>query len=165
MQQQQSDQLADALKNLADAFAHHSMGGFFHFAKTTELSPSQIGALLHISHHGSLGIMNIGGEMSMTGAGASQMIERLVQQGFVERHEDPEDRRSKRISLTERGERTIRESQAARQLWIADLASRFSDEETGLVLDAMRILTTRMNEIEEPARDPTCEADKENKGR
>ena len=37
---------------------------------------------------------------------ASRTIDDLVRRGFVERHEDEDDRRMKRVSVTDRGPRT-----------------------------------------------------------
>ena len=45
---------------------------------------------------------------------ASRMVDDLVCRGFVERHEDAEDRRMKRISITEAGGEVIRRLNAAR---------------------------------------------------
>jgi DNA-binding MarR family transcriptional regulator len=45
---------------------------------------------------------------------ASRTVDDLVRRGFVERHEDSEDRRMKRVSLTEAGRAVIRRLNAAR---------------------------------------------------
>jgi DNA-binding MarR family transcriptional regulator len=45
---------------------------------------------------------------------ASRMVDELVRRGFVERHEDVEDRRMKRVSVTEPGRAVIRRLNAAR---------------------------------------------------
>jgi DNA-binding MarR family transcriptional regulator len=45
---------------------------------------------------------------------ASRMVDDLVRRGFVERHEDAEDRRMKRVRLTDDGRSVIRRLNAAR---------------------------------------------------
>jgi DNA-binding MarR family transcriptional regulator len=45
---------------------------------------------------------------------ASRMVDDLVRRGFVARHEDAEDRRMKRVSITDSGHAVIRRLNAAR---------------------------------------------------
>jgi len=45
---------------------------------------------------------------------AGQMVERLVQQGFLERTEDPYDRRTKQLTLTAKGRALAQKSIEAR---------------------------------------------------
>ena len=46
---------------------------------------------------------------------ASRLVDDLVRRGFVERNEDAEDRRMKRVRLTENGSAVIRRLNAARR--------------------------------------------------
>jgi DNA-binding MarR family transcriptional regulator len=155
------EQLTDALNNLIESITHHSMGSFFHFAKARELSPAQMGTLMRLAHGGMRGIMRIGGDMNMTGAAASQMIDRLVQAGLVERCETPDDRRSKQMRLTPLGESTVRECKRSRGSWLSELAARLEPREAELVGEALRILETRMNEMDGAVPDSNCWTDKE----
>jgi len=75
---------------------------FMQFMHQTGLSRPQIHALLHIYHAGECPISEIGGLTDSSAAAASQLVERLVQQGLVERTEDPLDRRTKKLRLTDR---------------------------------------------------------------
>lgn len=149
----QSEQLNEVLKDLADSFSQHSMGGFFRFAKDREFSHSQLRALLSIGREGAQGITRIGGDMDLTGAAASQIIDRLVSLGLVERREAPDDRRAKRLSLTARGEQTIRECRESRQRWILDLVARIDADRREEVLEALRLVALRMKEHEVAALD------------
>jgi DNA-binding MarR family transcriptional regulator len=162
---QESELLTTALKEFAELFSHRSMGGFFHFAKKKELSPYQMGTLMRINRGGKHGIMHMGSEMSKTGAASSQMIDRLVQQGFVERREDPADRRTRQITLTASGERIVQECREARERWLTELASRMSAEEADLVIGALRILSQKMRELDEDDPHPNHNTDKESRVR
>jgi DNA-binding MarR family transcriptional regulator len=119
------------------------MGAFLQFAKEQGLSVTQIGALIHINSRGACGVTDIGDDLGVTSAAASQMLERLVQGGLVERREDPDDRRAKRIELTERGQRVLRGSLEARQRQFAALADRLSANERNLATAALRTLVAR----------------------
>jgi DNA-binding MarR family transcriptional regulator len=82
---------------------------FMGFMQQTGLSRYQIHALMHIYHAGECAIAEIGALSEASPAAASQLVERLVQQGLVERREDPQNRRIKKLSLTEQGLALIRQ--------------------------------------------------------
>lgn len=73
---------------------------FMQFMHQTGLSTPQINALLHIYHAGECQLSEIGALADSSKAAASQLVERLVQQGLVQRTEDPLDRRNKILRLT-----------------------------------------------------------------
>jgi DNA-binding MarR family transcriptional regulator len=77
---------------------------FMQLMRETGLSMPQIHALLHIYHSqdGECGLSEIGGLTESSKPAASQLVDRLVQQGLVERTEDPQDRRNKRLRLTKK---------------------------------------------------------------
>src|SRR5512146_1258114 len=97
---------------------HHSHAGigyvlariiqdFMQFMHETGLSRPQIHALLHIFHAGECPISDIAALTDSSPAAASQLVERLVQQGLVQRSEDPQNRRVKKLRLTEKSLRII----------------------------------------------------------
>jgi DNA-binding MarR family transcriptional regulator len=141
----------------------YSMRGFFSFAMERDLSPSQLGTLMHLSRNGSRGLRHIGHDMHRTSAAASQMIERLVQRGLVERSETPEDRRSKRVSLTEGGSATLRDCSSARLRWVDEALARLSVEEAELVARGLGILLDKIRAAAEESATPRY--DPESKGR
>ena len=75
----------------------------------TGLSTPQIHVLLYIYHSpdGECGLSEIGGLADSSKPAASQLVERLVQQGLVERLEDPLDRRNKKLRLTPKSRKMI----------------------------------------------------------
>jgi DNA-binding MarR family transcriptional regulator len=77
------------------------------------------------------------------------MIERLVQQGLVERCESPDDRRVRLVHLTERGRQVVDESIRARQQWVERLLASLSEEQRNLVGRALRVLTEHAALMEE----------------
>jgi DNA-binding MarR family transcriptional regulator len=137
------EQFLGALREWAEAFMSTSMGAFLQFAKEQGLSVPQIGALFHINSRGTCGVSDIGDDLGVTHPAASQMLERLVQNGLVERREDPDDRRAKQIVLTERGHRVVRGSMEARQRCFAALADGLSPQERDLAVAALRTLVAR----------------------
>jgi hypothetical protein len=62
--------------------------------------------------------------------------------------EDPQDRRSKRIVLTEKGCRTLHKSMDARQEWLNDLATTFSTSEKEQIISVLNILIEKAKQVE-----------------
>src|SRR5512140_763786 len=93
---------------------------FMQFMHETGLSRPQIHALLHIFHAGECPISDIAGLTQTSPAAASQLVERLVQQGLVERSEDPGNRRVKKLRLTDKSLTLIRNGVTSNH-FLADL--------------------------------------------
>jgi DNA-binding MarR family transcriptional regulator len=74
---------------------------------------------------------------------ASRTIDDLVRRGFAERHEDPLDRRMKRVSVTDAGRRTIRRLDAARIDRLREFAAMLSEDERTRLRDALALLLER----------------------
>jgi DNA-binding MarR family transcriptional regulator len=144
---QSSDQFITALHKWVELFMHRSMRDFIRFAKDSGLSMSQIGAMFRI-HHGSSGVSDIGDDLGVTSAAASQMLERLVQQGLIGRSEDPNDRRAKLLVLTDKGHKMLQESIQARESWMDSLAELMTPEEKEQVLGVLNILLERTKQLE-----------------
>ena len=145
---QPSEPFLATLKDWIEVFMRHSMRNFVHYSKASGLSMVQLIALARI-HKGAGGVSDLGEEMGVTSAAASQMLERLVQQNLILRSEDPADRRAKHIVLTEKGKLTLQESFNARQGWLDDLSATLSASEKEQVIAALNILITRTKQLEE----------------
>jgi len=70
-----------------------------------------------------------------------------VQLGLILRSEDPDDRRAKRLVLTEKGRQLLDESFHARQAWLKDLADSMSEKEKDQIVAALHILTEKANQL------------------
>ena len=97
---QSSKQLPEVIHEWSKVFMHRTMRDNKRFMDEAGLSFPQINVLMGLFHERKSGVSRVGKQMGVTNAAASQAIERLVQMGFVERTEDPEDRRAKRLALT-----------------------------------------------------------------
>jgi DNA-binding MarR family transcriptional regulator len=147
-----TDPFINTFNDCMDFFMRRSMGSFFHYAKGIGLSMPQIGALFHLNRGSTSGISNIGDDLGVTSAAASQMLDRLVQQELVLRSEDPDDRRVKNITLTDKGRKILEEILHIRQAWLENLADALSPEEKKQIITAMQILIDKADQIEQPAR-------------
>jgi DNA-binding MarR family transcriptional regulator len=131
-----------------DLFMHRSMRQFIHHARESGLSMSMIGTLFHLHRNQGVGVTDLGDHLGVTSAAASQMLERLVQQGLIRRTEDPDDRRVKQIELTQEGLHILKEGIRAQQRWLKDLADRLSDGEKDQISSAMKLMIEKVKQME-----------------
>lgn len=72
-----------------------------------DLTVSQFGVLEALHHLGPLNQKALGKKLLKSGGNITLVIDNLEKSGWVERHEDPSDRRSMLIHLTDEGEKFI----------------------------------------------------------
>lgn len=115
-------------------FMRRSVHDMLQYNKSVGLSLAQVNILLWLHYHNACDVTALAENMQVSAAAASQMVERMVQQGIVRRVESPSDRRTRQVHLTERGRLVVEETIAARQGWIKDLVGTLSEEQkTGVV--------------------------------
>ena len=141
-------QFSKTLRVWMDTFMHRSMRGWSHFAKSTGLSMSQFSILMQLHHKGPCGMSEIGERFDISAAAASQLVDKLVQAGYLERTEDPTDRRAKLLALSDKGKELINQGTEERHRWMDDLTSKLSTEEQAKVVEALNILTEAAQTME-----------------
>jgi len=100
------------------------MQNHYRFVKQHGLTLPQMMILYHIQRVGGCTVSDVGEEFGISSAAASQLLDRLVQQGYLIRQEHPHDRRVKENSLTEAGQQIIEASMNAHQNLVAEWAKR-----------------------------------------
>ncbi len=135
--------VSQSLREWMDVFMHRSMRGWTHFAKSTGLSMPQFSILMQINHKGACGVSEISERFDISNAAASQLVEKLVQGGYIKRDEDPNDRRSKLLNLTAKGTGLIQQGVEQRHRWMDELLKSLSAEEKAKVSEALQILTDK----------------------
>jgi DNA-binding MarR family transcriptional regulator len=143
-----SAQFSQAIRSWMDVFMHRSMRGWGLFAKSTGLSMPQFSVLMQLHHKGVCGVSDISERFDVTNAAASQLVDKLVQSGFIKREEDPQDRRAKLLNLTEKGKELIQQGIEERYRWVDQLAERLTVEERVQVSEALNIMTRAARELE-----------------
>ncbi len=137
----ENEKILQVIQDWTEVFMHRSGREFRRFMEKSGLSFSQVNILMRLFHHADCAVSDIGEEMGISSAAASQTVERLVQMGLVERTEDPQDRRSKRIALTEKGRDLVITGIKDRSKWVNDLAVSLPEEQQHTVIDALSLLT------------------------
>ena len=139
---------SQSLRAWMDVFMHRSMRGWNHFAKSTGLSMPQISILMQLHHKGPCGMSEVSNRFDISAAAASQLVEKLVHAGYLDRAEDPSDRRAKLLTLSAKGEELIQRGTEERYHWLDDLTSKLSTVEQTKVVEALDILTKAAQTME-----------------
>jgi DNA-binding MarR family transcriptional regulator len=151
-----SPEFSQAIRQWMDVFMHRSMHGWGLFAKSTGLSMPQFSILMQLHHKGVCGVSDISERFDITNAAASQLVDKLVQSGFIKRDEDPNDRRAKLLNLSEKGKKLIQHGIEERYRWVDELAGKLTIEERAKVTEALNIMTQAARELEaEPIQQAT----------
>jgi DNA-binding MarR family transcriptional regulator len=109
-----------------------------------ELTLTQIKLLHHLEHAAQpLTLKEAAGLVSVSLPAASRLVDDLVRRGFAERHEDLEDRRMKRVSLTDDGQAVIGRLNAARLSGLQGFAETLTEAERELLQAALAKLLER----------------------
>jgi DNA-binding MarR family transcriptional regulator len=111
---------------------------------TLELSLTQIKLLHHLDDNPNELTLKQGAEaVHVSLPAASRLVEDLVHRGLVERHEDVEDRRMKRIHLTDHGRTVIARLDAARLTGVERFVATLSASERRSLGQVLSKLLTR----------------------
>ena len=141
-------QFSQSLRAWMDVFMQRSMGNWWRFARSTGLSMPQFSLMMQMYHRGACGMSGISERFEITPAAASQMVDKLVQSGYIVREEDPNDRRAKLLNLTASGRALIERGIEERFRWVDDLAGKLTPEEQGRIKEALELMTRASQELE-----------------
>jgi DNA-binding MarR family transcriptional regulator len=109
-----------------------------------ELSLSQIKLLHHLEDQPrELSLKEAAEVVHVSMPAASRMVDDLVRRGFALRREDDDDRRMKRVALTENGRAAIRRLNAARLSGLEQFATHLSTPERQSLANALTHLLER----------------------
>lgn len=134
-------QFMQSIRAWMDLFMHRSMRAWVRYAKATGLSMPQFSILMQLHHRGPCGMSGISEGYDITPAATSQLVDKLVQGGLIQRVEDPSDRRAKLLSLTDKGRNLIQKGIDERYRWLDELSSKLTEDELVKISEALDIMT------------------------
>ena len=145
-----SDEMIASLQKMLEVFMHRSMKNFILYLKEQDLTMSHVGTLFMLHRRETCSVSEIGDHLGITTAGTSQMLNRLVDEGLIERKEDAQDRRAKRIALTNKGKVALQDSIRARQNWLQQLVETLEPDERDQVAEMLHLLLEKAEQLEVP---------------
>ena len=122
--------------------------GTFNTIAELDLSFTQLKALCALETDGEeRSVKALAESMGLSLPAMSRAVDGLFERGFVEREEDPADRRMKRVRLTDAGRTVPRALNDARLSALAELMSSLGDEEAGALEHALGLILERREDI------------------
>lgn len=85
----------------------------------------------------------------VSAAAASQLVDKLVQAGYIERTEDPSDRRAKLLKLSAKGAKLVDDGIQERYRWMDELTSRLSAADQTKISEALSMLTEEARKLDQ----------------
>jgi DNA-binding MarR family transcriptional regulator len=137
---------AAALRRLVDRVSHRSGMALQTMSDATVTVP-QVLLMNHVAHGRATSPSELADIMRVSLPAVSQMINRLVQQGFLKRREDPSDRRRKALATTAAADSFLRKLEIARsrdfELGLAPIAPELLAQVAALLERAVAQLEDR----------------------
>jgi DNA-binding MarR family transcriptional regulator len=102
-----------------------------------DMQPITFFLLTHLIEKGPVRAADLVGAFGMDKGGVSRQVQHLVDQGFVERRPDPDDRRATLLVATDDAARQVDELQQARRDRFDERLSDWSDEDLARFADQL----------------------------
>lgn len=115
----------------------------------SELSPSALRALLALDERGTCKLAVLADDLRLSQSAASRLVDRLVDNGLVERGTSPESRRELRLRATAKGRRITLRVLEQRQRAIDDVIIRMPPDEVSRLLVGLAAFAAAANDHED----------------
>jgi DNA-binding MarR family transcriptional regulator len=135
-----SEEITRLLRDLIGKAMGHSMHAMWRFARRAGLSMPQFGLLRRLCFGGGSEVHEVGKDLDMSSAGASQLVDRLVQAGLVARTERPDDRRARQVAPTAKGRAVVEKAYAESLRWVDQLVAELPADRRATVAAALASL-------------------------
>ena len=142
------DALTRDMFALASYLMRTANAGTFKTIAELDLSFTQLKALCALEMDGEdRSVKALGESLGMSLPAMSRAVDGLFERGFVERDEDPTDRRMKRVRLTEAGRTVPRALNEARLTALQELMGSLDDEQAAALEHALGLILERREDI------------------
>ncbi|MCL4338657.1 MarR family winged helix-turn-helix transcriptional regulator [Patescibacteria group bacterium] len=113
------------------------------------LSILQIQTLIFLSQNKKVSMGDIAGYFRIELSSATSLLNKLCDQGLVQRHEDKEDRRLVMITLTDKGKTLLKQAISHRRIKLEKMLSYLSQREKSELLNILKTLNNRLQRQDE----------------
>jgi DNA-binding MarR family transcriptional regulator len=147
--QAKQEKLIEQLNQFAGITMHINMIYNMQFMQEHDLSFTHLSSLFFIYRAGCTNIQCLADHLGVTKAAVSQMVDRLVESGLISREEDPIDRRSKLICLSETGESLVQKAFLTRRKWVPNLVTSLTETQQEQASQIFEIVNEKLKQIQE----------------
>ena len=135
-----NEEFLTTIENWAKLYFFQSLTEFFNSLKNSKLSLLQAYALTYLFFKGPIKISELCEHMNVSPGAASQMVDRLEKLDMVARVADPEDRRVRKVTVLDKGEKFMQEKFVFSQSWLGEIPANISPEEIEQITTVLSIL-------------------------
>jgi len=128
------------VENWAKLYFFQSLTEFFNSLKNSELSLLQAYALTYLFFKGPIKISELCEHMNVSPGAASQMVDRLEKLEMVARIADPEDRRVRKVTVLDKGEKFVQEKFVFSQSWLSEIPANITPKEEAQITAVLSTL-------------------------
>lgn len=107
-----------------------------------QASLPQLRVLTLMEKRGSLTLGGVAAALGVHPSNATRMCDRLVVAGYVDRQDDPDDRRQLRLTLTDVGHRLVESVMSHRRTAVARAMAEMAPEDRALLVSTLEQFTT-----------------------
>jgi DNA-binding MarR family transcriptional regulator len=131
-----SEQLADELMAFFVRLMHGDQGELFAVVAELEVTMAQMRGMFVLNAAGGMPLTELAPKIGLSIPAAGRAVDGLVRKGLVARAEDPDDRRVKRLSITEDGLAAIGRIAEARREGFRRFAETLDERQRGALAEA-----------------------------
>lgn len=114
-----------------------------------KLTIGQLKSLFYISNEGSTNSRKLAAALRVTPSNVTGIVDRLVEQGLVSRHENPEDRRTLLLQTTEKGESVLADLRERRITHLSEALAALVPEDLATLAQGLAALAAAVEEPRE----------------
>jgi DNA-binding MarR family transcriptional regulator len=103
-----------------------------------ELTRAQCRVLAYLSHFGNMNQARLAEMLEIAPISAGRLLDRMEEGGWVERPANPDDRRERRVTLTQKAEQALGSARRVGDEVAAEALEGFSAEEADQLIDMLR---------------------------
>ena len=107
-------------------------------------------ALTYLFFKGPIKISELCEHMNVSPGAASQMVDRLEKLEMVHRVADPEDRRVRKVTVLDKGEKFVQEKFVFSQSWIGEIPANITPEQEAQITSILSIFMQSSGKNNQP---------------
>ena len=128
-----------------EALMHRLMASHAPELSAVDLTMSQTKGLYLILAAGQLRMSELAARLGVTSSTATGQVDRLVELGLLERHEDPADRRQVVVTATPLAESTLEQFRELNSHRMRELLGRLGDDDLAVVERTIQVLSSAID--------------------
>jgi DNA-binding MarR family transcriptional regulator len=121
---------------------------FDELAKSSlNLTRAQCRVLAYLSHYGEVNQARLAGLLEVAPISAGRLLDRMEEGGWIERRDDPDDRRARQVRMTEKAEQALDRARRVGDEITAEALAGFSAQERDQLIGLLQRVRGNLSRI------------------